>query len=84
MPRPELSVFVPNGDSRQDTVVLLVGTADEFGVSQKSIKATRSGFYITEELADLLDGSADEGYSEDDPESSGNRAEENDSEEEYK
>lgn len=46
--------FVPNGESRRETAILLVGTADEFGISQDSIRATASGFFITEELADVL------------------------------
>lgn len=48
------SVFVPNGDSRRDTATLLVGTAEEFGISQKSIRSTSKGFFITEELADKV------------------------------
>lgn len=56
----EHDVFVPNGDSAQDTAVLLVGTAAEFGLDQRSIKATSRGFLITEELADLIYGTADE------------------------
>lgn len=47
-------VFVPNGDSRRDTAIVLVGTADEFGIDQRSIKTAPGGFYITNELAALV------------------------------
>lgn len=49
-------VFVPNGESRKETAILLVGTAEEFGVSQNDVKASNGGFFITEALADILDG----------------------------
>lgn len=57
--RAKTDVFVPNGPNRQETAVLLVGTADEHGIDQRSIRSVSSGFYITEELADLIYG-ADE------------------------
>lgn len=47
-------VFVPNGDSRKDTAIVLVGTADEYGIDQRSIKTAPGGFHITSELADLV------------------------------
>lgn len=47
-------VFVPNGDSRQETATLLVGTAEEYNIDQRSIKVANSGFLITEELADII------------------------------
>ena len=50
----ERTVFVPSGASRQDTAVVLVGTAREYGVDQRSILATASGFWITQALADLV------------------------------
>jgi hypothetical protein len=50
----EHTAFVPNGDSRKDTAVLLVGTAAEYGIDQHSIKTVSGGFRITEELADVL------------------------------
>lgn len=71
-------VFVPNGESRQQTAILLVGTADEFTVPQREIKATTGGFYISQRLADIL--KAETG--EDPTDTSGNRAEKEDSEEE--
>ena len=72
--------FVPNGESRKETAVLLVGTAAEYGIDQRAIRATSGGFYISDELADLLyDESAEEAVPEPEPESpikntSGNRA----------
>lgn len=60
-------MFVPNGPSRKDTAVLLVGTAAEFGIDQRSIRALRSGFEISDELASLI-------YDEDTTKTSGNRA----------
>lgn len=53
-------VFVPNGDSRRDTAIILVGTAEEYGIDQRSIKSTAGGFYITNELAALV-------YDDDEP-----------------
>lgn len=47
-------VFVPNGPSRKDTAIVLVGTADEYGIDQRSIKSVSGGFYITNELAELV------------------------------
>lgn len=52
-------VFVPNGENRRETAIMLVGAADEYGVSQRSIRTTSTGFFITRELADIL---GDEGY----------------------
>lgn len=49
-----LTVFVPNGENRRETAVLLVGTAREHNLSPRSIHATNGGFYISDELADLL------------------------------
>lgn len=49
-------VFVPNGDSRRDTAIVLVGTAEEYGIDQRSIKTAPGGFHITSELADLVYG----------------------------
>lgn len=60
MARAETTVFVPNGDSRKNTAILLVGTADEFGIDQRSILAARSGFWITEALAQALKADYDE------------------------
>lgn len=48
--------FVPNGASRRETAILLVGTAEEHGIDQRSIRATPSGFFVSEELADILWG----------------------------
>lgn len=46
--------FVPNGDSRKETAILLVGTAEEFGLPQSDIRAVRGGFHITKALADKI------------------------------
>ena len=68
--------FVPDGASRTDTAILLVGTATEFGISQRDIRATTGGFYISAALADVI-------YSEPEPvkkaptKTSGNRAAKN-------
>lgn len=48
--------FVPNdhAGTRKDTAVLLVGTASEFGLPQRSIRTTTAGFWITDKLASVL------------------------------
>lgn len=68
---PTLDVFVPNGDSRQETAVLLVGTAEEFNLSQRHIRADRArgGFWISEALADIVyEDSDDDTQTPDSPE----------------
>lgn len=45
--------FIPNGDNREETAVLLVGTAQEFGLGD-AVFAVPDGFYVTTELADLI------------------------------
>lgn len=55
----ERTVFVPSGDSQRDTAVLLVGTAKEHGVDQRSILSTVGGFWITQNLSDLVFGEAE-------------------------
>jgi len=62
MSRESHPLFVANDSAgtRRETATLLVGTADSFGISQRSIRSTRSGFYITEELAEAVYGDADE------------------------
>lgn len=61
--REPRNVFIPNGDSRQDTAILLVGTADEHGIDQHDIASAPGGFFVTERLADLVyeDQPADDG-----------------------
>ena len=56
---PETPVFVPNGDSQEETAVLLVGTAKEYGLSNRSVRASTGGFWISEALADLVYGEAE-------------------------
>ena len=62
-------MFVPNGASRQQTAILLVGTAEEHGISTRTIKCVSGGFLITEALHALV-------YS-DTKKTSGNRAAKN-------
>lgn len=62
------TAFVPDGDSRRDTAVLLIGTAREYQMDDaRVVRAVAGGFYISDELAELL-------YDEDEqePEVSGN------------
>lgn len=71
------TVFVTNDTAgfRKDTAVLLVGTAREYKITQRSIKSTNSGYWITDELADLV-FAAPEPEPEPEPtkKTSGNRA----------
>lgn len=67
--------FVPNDQegSRQETAVLLVGTAHEFEIPQREIASTMGGFNITQRVFDAVFG--DEADAADpDPSTSGNRA----------
>lgn len=52
--REPLTVFVPNGDSRQATAVLLTGTAREYDIDQREVKAVNGGFFISDRLADIV------------------------------
>lgn len=52
--RPGLGAFVPKGDNTTETATLLVNLADKHGIDQRSIQVANDGFYITEELADLI------------------------------
>ena len=47
-------MFVPNGKSRTETAILLVGTAREYGIDQREIRATATGFHISDRLAELV------------------------------
>lgn len=68
-------MFVPDGKSRKDTATLLVGTADEYDIPQRDIKAVRGGFTISDALARVL---YDEGVEQTAPKkTSGNRAAKN-------
>lgn len=71
------TAFVPNGESRHDTAVILLATAEEYGLDTAiAVFAAPGGFYVTDELADVL-------YDEDvSHQTSGDRAEEKDSKEE--
>lgn len=46
--------FVADGESRTDTAILLVGTAREYGISQRDVRAVRGGFRISQAMADVL------------------------------
>lgn len=48
------SVFYPDGASRSQSAVLLLGTAEEFGIAPRTVKAVKGGFWITQDLADIL------------------------------
>lgn len=52
--KSNLPAFVPNGDSVRDTAILLVNLADKHGIPQTHIQVANDGFYISEELADLI------------------------------
>lgn len=64
------TAFVPNGYSRKETAILLVGTADEYGIDQRAIRAVLGGFFVSDELADVLgeDAEADEIEESEEPE----------------
>lgn len=64
--RMNYAAFVPQGEDRVETARLLVRTADEHGIDQRSIQSTHGGFNITEELAEVLydEGVADEDETE--------------------
>lgn len=50
-----MTAFVPNGDSRQNTAILLIGSAREHDMDDSLvIRATQGGFFISDELADVL------------------------------
>lgn len=40
--------------TRKETAILLVGTADEYGIDQHSVRMVRGGFRVTQEMADAL------------------------------
>lgn len=42
------------GGSRKDTAILLTGTAREFHVHQREIKAVQGGFRVTQNMHDVL------------------------------
>lgn len=51
-----MTVFVPNGESQGLTATWLLHTADENGLDRRSIKTTRGGFNVPDELAACLSG----------------------------
>jgi hypothetical protein len=49
------TAFVPNGDSRRNTAIVLIGTAQEKGLDDSAeVVAVNGGFYISDALADAL------------------------------
>lgn len=83
--RHGLTAFVPDGDSRRDTAIILIGAAREHNLDDaRAVQAAPGGFYISDELADLLyDEQEPEAKPEPKKKTSGNRAAKNtDSEEE--
>lgn len=58
IPSEDLTHFVPDsaGGTRQETAALLVGTAQEFSMDVRVVKATDGGFFITDELAAMVYG----------------------------
>lgn len=56
MDRNSHPVFIESSfaGSRQETAILLVGTAREFDIPQREIASTHTGYYISERLADVL------------------------------
>lgn len=70
--------------NREETAVLLVGTAEEYGIPQSDIRAVFDGFLISERLALLVYNDEDEDGEPDEPakKTSGNRAAKKNSEEE--
>jgi hypothetical protein len=49
------TAFVPNGESRRDTAIILIGTAQEHGLDDSTeVVAANGGFYISDALADAL------------------------------
>ena len=73
-PIPVLDVFVPDEGDKVEIAVLLCGTADEYNISQRHIRAdaARGGYWISSELADIVYDGADQ-----DPETSGDAAGDN-------
>lgn len=72
--------FVPDNTegNRQETAVLLVGTAREFDIPQREIASTRGGYMISERVFEAVFGSdvevVHEDPTEDHTKTSGNRA----------
>ena len=52
-------VTVEYGDNRQETAILLLAAAEELGVDQSSIRTTRDGYVVSEEVRDKAFGSGE-------------------------
>lgn len=74
-----LTAFVEStGADRRDTAIILIGTAREAGLDdQHHVKSTTGGYYISDELADILYDEDAEG----DEEVSGNESDEDEEQE---
>ena len=60
-----MTAFVPNGDSRRDTAVLLLDAARDNGLDEtRAVVAAQGGFYVSDDLADALGGAQEEDTSE--------------------
>lgn len=73
MKQPSNFIASEHAGSRQDTAILLVGTAREFDIDQHDIVLAAGGFKISDALLDVLyaEGTATP------PKTSGNRAAKN-------
>jgi hypothetical protein len=50
-----MTAFVPEGDSRRDTAILLLGAALDAGLDDSaSVASTQGGYWISDELAEAL------------------------------
>lgn len=47
-------VFVPNGESRHDTAVTLLGAAHYAGLDPRVVRTSQSGFWIPSALFDAI------------------------------
>lgn len=70
--------FVADGESRHETAVLLIGTAQEHDIDPSLVKAVPGGFRIPETLADVLYSESDKPKKGASKKASGNRAAKND------
>lgn len=48
-------MFVPNGHSREETAVLLLGSAAEFGFNPEVVKVVAGGFEVPDGLIEFID-----------------------------
>ena len=84
-----MTAFVPHDGDRKGTAIVLIGTARDAGLNDRyHVRLGQGGFYISDELADLLYDEQGEGEEQPEQESgapkkaSGNRAAKKNSKEE--